>query len=161
MKHYLLYVQPVIRNLTLFVWTSYQLYCGRITPCCQEEWNGYIVFSSSNNCVLCNRHHAKSFLEVWFLMICVLVCICFCVYVLLCVSFQFIWPEIKSYALFTFLEVSVFVNYVYVEVFQRQIQNRNRYLRWRFQRKHLKKSFRKELHVRSLAWFWICLCVLI
>lgn len=82
-KHYLLYVQPVIRNLTLFVWTSYQLYCGRITPCCQEEWNGYIVFSS-NNCVLCNRHHAKSFLEVWFLTIGVLVCLCVYVFVYMC-----------------------------------------------------------------------------
>ena len=61
--------------------------------------------------VLCNRHHAKSFLEVWFLMICVplYLCVCvFCVYMLLCVYCQCIWPEIESYPFCTFLEDKCF-----------------------------------------------------
>ena len=109
-KHYLSYVQPVIKNLMLFVWTSYQLYCGRITPCCHKKWNGYIVFFSCNIMYFVIGIMQRVFLEVWFLMICVplYLCVCvFCVYMLF-VYCQCIWPEIESYPFCTFLEDKCF-----------------------------------------------------
>ena len=124
----------------LFVWTSYQLYCGRITPCCHKKWNGYIVFFSCNIMYfvigIMQRVFSK-FDFLWYVFLCICVYVFF-VYICCCVFIVSASDQKSKVILFVlFLKTSVFVNYAYVDVFQRLIQNPVKYPRWSFSQKHL------------------------